>query len=51
MRVGRSALIPAGYVTTVYDPIFQLTPDGKCNVSKASHQPTTIPAPGLLRET
>jgi amidase len=40
-------LIPAGYVTTVYDPVFQLTADGKHYVSKASDQPTTIPAPGL----
>ena len=40
-------LIPAGYVTTVYDPVYQLTPDGKHYVSKASDQPTTIPAPGL----
>jgi Asp-tRNA(Asn)/Glu-tRNA(Gln) amidotransferase A subunit family amidase len=40
-------LIPAGYVTTVYDPVFQLTPDCKRYVSKASYQPTTIPAPGL----
>jgi amidase len=40
-------LIPAGYVTTVYDPVFELAPDGKCYVSKASDQPTTIPAPGL----
>jgi Asp-tRNA(Asn)/Glu-tRNA(Gln) amidotransferase A subunit family amidase len=40
-------LIPAGYVTTVYDPVFQLTQDGKRYVSKASDQPTTIPAPGL----
>jgi hypothetical protein len=40
-------LIPAGYVTTVYDPVFQLTPDCKRYVSKASDQPTTVPAPGL----
>src|SRR5262249_7755143 len=40
-------LIPAGYVTTVYDPVYQLTPDGKRYVSKASDTPTTIPAPGL----
>jgi amidase len=40
-------LIPAGYVTTAYDPVYQLTPDGKRYVSKASDQPTTIPAPGL----
>jgi Asp-tRNA(Asn)/Glu-tRNA(Gln) amidotransferase A subunit family amidase len=40
-------LIPAGYVTTVYDPVYQLTPDGKRYVSKASDTPTTIAAPGL----
>jgi Asp-tRNA(Asn)/Glu-tRNA(Gln) amidotransferase A subunit family amidase len=40
-------LIPAGYVTTAYDPVYQLTPDGKRYVSKASDTPTTIPAPGL----
>jgi hypothetical protein len=40
-------LIPAGYVTTVYDPVFALSPDGKRYVSVASDTPTTIPAPGL----
>ena len=40
-------LIPAGYVTTVYDPVYKLTPDGKRYVSQASDKPTTIPAPGL----
>jgi Asp-tRNA(Asn)/Glu-tRNA(Gln) amidotransferase A subunit family amidase len=40
-------LIPAGYVTTAYDPVYRLTPDGKKYVSQASDQPTTIPAPGL----
>jgi Asp-tRNA(Asn)/Glu-tRNA(Gln) amidotransferase A subunit family amidase len=40
-------LIPAGYVTTAYDPVYQLTGDGKRYVSKASDKPTTIPAPGL----
>src|SRR4051812_43135164 len=40
-------LIPAGYVTTVYDPVYKLTPDGKRYVSQASDRPTTIPAPGL----
>ena len=34
-------------MTTVYDPVFALSPDGKRYVSKASHLPTTIPAPGL----
>jgi Asp-tRNA(Asn)/Glu-tRNA(Gln) amidotransferase A subunit family amidase len=40
-------LIPAGYVTTVYDPVFKLSPDGTRYVSQASDQPTAIPAPGL----
>jgi Asp-tRNA(Asn)/Glu-tRNA(Gln) amidotransferase A subunit family amidase len=40
-------LIPAGYVTTVYDPLFALRPDGACYVSVASDTPTTIAAPGL----
>jgi Asp-tRNA(Asn)/Glu-tRNA(Gln) amidotransferase A subunit family amidase len=40
-------LIPAGDVTTVYDPVYKLTPDGKRYVSQASDKPTTIPAPGL----
>lgn len=40
-------LIPAGYVTTAYDPVYQLTPDAKRYVTKASDKPTTIPAPGL----
>ncbi|HEY2186712.1 MAG TPA: hypothetical protein VGH39_17105, partial [Xanthobacteraceae bacterium] len=40
-------LIPAGYVTTVYDPVFMLSKDGMRYVSKASHAPNTIPEPGL----
>ncbi len=40
-------LIPAGYVTTVYDPVFKLSDDGRRYVSQASDKPTTIPAPGL----
>ena len=40
-------LIPAGYVTTVYDPVFALNADGTAYVSKPSQTPTTIPAPGL----
>ena len=38
-------LIPAGYVTTVYDPLFALSPDGTRYVSVASDTPTTIPSP------
>jgi amidase len=40
-------LVPAGYVTTVYDPTFMLTPDGTRYVSRPSQAPTTIPEPGL----
>src|SRR5262245_50021521 len=40
-------LIPAGYVTTAYDPVFALSPDGRRYVSVASDTPTTIAAPGL----
>jgi Asp-tRNA(Asn)/Glu-tRNA(Gln) amidotransferase A subunit family amidase len=40
-------LIPAGYVTTAYDPVYKLTPDGKKYVSQASDKPTTLAAPGL----
>jgi Asp-tRNA(Asn)/Glu-tRNA(Gln) amidotransferase A subunit family amidase len=40
-------LVPAGYVTTVYDPVFVLTPDAKRYVPAPSNTPTTIPEPGL----
>ena len=40
-------LIPAGYVTTVYDPVFVLSEDGTRYVSKPSHVATSIPEPGL----
>jgi len=40
-------LIPAGYVTTVYDPVFALSPDGKRYLTIPSDTPTTIPEPGL----
>jgi amidase len=40
-------LIPAGYVTTVYDPVFSLNADRTRYVSKPSHFPTAIPEPGL----
>ncbi len=40
-------LIPAGYVTTAYDPLFALSPDGRKYVGVASDTPTTIPEPGL----
>ena len=40
-------LIPAGYVTTVYDPVFVLSPDKKRYVPTNNNTPTTLPAPGL----
>ena len=40
-------LIPAGYVTTVYDPVFSLSKDATRYVSTPSHTPTTIAKPGL----
>jgi Asp-tRNA(Asn)/Glu-tRNA(Gln) amidotransferase A subunit family amidase len=40
-------LIPAGFVTTAYDPRFALSEDATRYVSRASDVPTTIPPPGL----
>jgi amidase len=40
-------LIPAGYVTTVYDPVFALSADGTRYVPVPSDTLTTIPEPGL----
>jgi amidase len=40
-------LIPAGYVTTVYDPTFTLSADKKRYVSTNNNNPTTLPPPGL----
>jgi amidase len=40
-------LIPAGYVTSVYDPVFRLSDDGTRYVPEAAAAPTTLPAPGL----
>jgi Asp-tRNA(Asn)/Glu-tRNA(Gln) amidotransferase A subunit family amidase len=40
-------LVPAGYVTTVYDPLFALNADATRYVSAPSGTPTTIPPPGL----
>ncbi|MES1256696.1 MAG: amidase family protein [Acidobacteriota bacterium] len=40
-------LIPAGYVTTVYDPVFALNASKKRYISVNTNTPTTIPAPGL----
>jgi Asp-tRNA(Asn)/Glu-tRNA(Gln) amidotransferase A subunit family amidase len=40
-------LIPAGYVTIAYDPLFKLSPDGKRYVPAASDTPTPLAPPGL----
>jgi amidase len=40
-------LIPAGYVTTVYDPVFALSPDGTRYLPVRSDTPTILPPPGL----
>jgi Asp-tRNA(Asn)/Glu-tRNA(Gln) amidotransferase A subunit family amidase len=40
-------LIPAGYVTTAYDPVFRLSPDAMRYVPAPSDTPTQIPPPGL----
>jgi amidase len=40
-------LVPAGYVTTVYDPVFALSADGTRYVATPSSAPTRIPYPGL----
>jgi hypothetical protein len=40
-------LIPAGYVRTVYDPVFVLSPDRTRYVATSSNEPMTLPAPGL----
>jgi len=40
-------LVPAGYVTTVYDPTFVLSADKKSYVATNNNDPTTLAAPGL----
>jgi len=40
-------LIPAGYVTTAYDPVFKLSADGMRFVPTPSGTPTRLAAPGL----
>jgi amidase len=40
-------LIPAGYVTTVYDPVFALNADATRYISRPSHTPTIVREPGL----
>jgi amidase len=40
-------LIPAGYVSTTYDPVFKLSDDGRRFVSAPADVPTALAAPGL----
>ena len=40
-------LIPAGYVKTVYDPVFKLKPDASAYVSAPSSETTPVPDPGM----
>jgi amidase len=40
-------LIPAGYVRTVYDPVFVLSSDKKRYISTSNNTPATLPPPGL----
>ena len=40
-------LIPAGYVTTVYDPVFVLSADKKRYIPTNNNTPATLPLPGL----
>ncbi|MGH9770965.1 MAG: amidase family protein, partial [Candidatus Acidiferrales bacterium] len=40
-------LVPAGYVRTVYDPVFVLSPDKKRYIPTNNNRPTILPPPGL----
>ncbi|HEY0425342.1 MAG TPA: amidase family protein [Rhodopila sp.] len=40
-------LIPAGYVKTVYDPVFRLSADRRHYVPTLSDEPTTVADPGM----
>ncbi len=40
-------LVPAGYVRTVYDPVFTLSDDGMRYTEALSDVPTVLPEPGL----
>ncbi|NOT26523.1 MAG: amidase [Acidobacteria bacterium] len=39
--------VPAGFVTTVYDPYFVLSADKRRYVATGNSTPTTLPSPGL----
>jgi amidase len=40
-------LIPAGYVKTVYDPVFKLSADGMRYIPTLSEEATPVPDPGM----
>ena len=40
-------LIPAGYVSVAYDPVFKLSADGRRYENVSSEKPTALAAPGL----
>ncbi len=40
-------LIPAGYVKTVYDPVFKLSADGTKYICVPGDTPTEVPEPGM----
>ena len=40
-------LIPGGFVTTAYDPVYQLSPDGMGYLHVPSNEPTRLAEPGL----
>jgi amidase len=40
-------LIPAGYVRTIYEPVFVLSADKKRYIPTSNNTPTTLPPPGL----
>jgi amidase len=40
-------LVPAGYVTEVWDPVFRLSADGMRYVPAPAERPTLLPPPGL----
>ena len=42
-----SVMIPAGYVDTVYDPVFTLSDDRQRYVPTNNNTPTSVPAPGM----
>ncbi|MDH3508585.1 MAG: amidase family protein [Gammaproteobacteria bacterium] len=42
-----SVLIPAGYVRTVYDPVFTLSDDRERYVPTNNNTPATVPEPGM----